>query len=96
MQIVRPPSHHFGAMAVANGFATAVNGDSIRDPILTELGRRQCETLREHLKTHVLSDKKVGLIVVSPMRRTLETCLIALDWLVEEGVRVEPDARYQG
>jgi hypothetical protein len=30
------------------------------------------------------------------MRRALRTALIALDWLIEAGVPVVPDARWQG
>lgn len=30
------------------------------------------------------------------MRRTIQTCLLALDWLVRDGVKIEPDARWQG
>ncbi|KAK3385879.1 histidine phosphatase superfamily [Podospora didyma] len=75
--------------------ADRVNGATFRDPGLSQLGRQQSVQLREHLKSHLLGDKKADLIVVSPMRRTLETCLIALDSLVADGVRVEPDARWQ-
>jgi hypothetical protein len=38
----------------------------------------------------------VQRIIVSPMRRTIQTALIALDWLIDDGVPVEPDARWQG
>lgn len=30
------------------------------------------------------------------MRRALQTALVALDWLVNSGVPVVPDARWQG
>ena len=33
---------------------------------------------------------------MSPLRRAIETCLIALDWLIADGVPIEPDARWQG
>ncbi|KAK0714035.1 histidine phosphatase superfamily [Lasiosphaeria miniovina] len=73
----------------------AVTGEGILDPGLSDLGRKQAAELGEHLKGGLLANRKVGLIVVSPMRRTLETCLIALGWLMDQGVRVEPDARWQ-
>jgi hypothetical protein len=38
----------------------------------------------------------VQLIVVSPMRRAIQTCLISLDWLIDSGVPILPDARWQG
>jgi hypothetical protein len=38
----------------------------------------------------------VQLIVVSPMRRAIQTCLIGLDWLIDSGVPILPDARWQG
>ena len=37
---------------------------------------------------------KTDLIVVSPMRRTLETMTIGLDWLIKKGVPVHPDANW--
>ena len=35
------------------------------------------------------------LILVSPMRRTLQTAVLALDWLMENGVRSEAHAAWQ-
>lgn len=40
--------------------------------------------------------ERAELIVVSPMRRTLQTALLGLDWLVEKGVPLRPDAGWQG
>ncbi|KAK4096243.1 phosphoglycerate mutase-like protein [Parathielavia hyrcaniae] len=51
--------------------------------------------LREHLKSRLPADRKVQRIVVSPMRRAIQTCPIALDWLIDSGVPVVPDARWQ-
>jgi hypothetical protein len=71
----------------------------LRDPGLSELGKEQSLQLRGHLKEFLSENAKrkpVGLIVSSPMRRTLQTALISLDWLIESGVRVLPDARWQG
>ncbi|KAK3984521.1 phosphoglycerate mutase-like protein [Cladorrhinum sp. PSN332] len=66
-----------------------------RDPGLTEEGKKQCRELRDHLKQK-LKDTKVDLIIVSPMRRTLETAMIALDWLIEEEkVPIEASALWQ-
>ncbi|KAL2193819.1 histidine phosphatase superfamily [Corynascus similis CBS 632.67] len=68
---------------------------ALRDPSLTDLGHRQSAELREHLRAHFPADRKVQLIVTSPMRRALQTALVALDWLVNSGVPVVPDARWQ-
>lgn len=68
---------------------------SIRDPKLTPLGIRQSEALRQSLIQNLPKDIDVELIVASPMRRTLETTMIALDWLVEKGIRVKVDADWQ-
>jgi hypothetical protein len=35
-------------------------------------------------------------IVVSPMRRTLQTAMLSMDWLVERGVKIEGNADWQG
>jgi hypothetical protein len=35
-------------------------------------------------------------IVVSPMKRTLQTALASLDWLIERGVPITADASWQG
>ncbi|KAK4247511.1 histidine phosphatase superfamily [Corynascus novoguineensis] len=61
---------------------------ALRDPSLTDLGHRQSAELREHLRAHFPADRKVQLIVTSPMRRALQTALVALDWLVNSGVPV--------
>ncbi|KAJ4333653.1 hypothetical protein N0V95_009369 [Ascochyta clinopodiicola] len=66
---------------------------SIHDPPLTDLGRQQSAELHESLKASDLANK-VDLIVVSPMRRTLETMTIGLDWLIKKGVPVLPDANW--
>ena len=58
---------------------------SIPDPLLTSLGHQQCQDLAEHLQQGSLA-KQVELIVVSPMRRTLETAAGALGWLMDRGV----------
>jgi broad specificity phosphatase PhoE len=74
-----------------------VAGDwSLRDPPLTKLGEEQCKELQESLKKEELADK-VELIVVSAMRRTLQTAKLGLTWLIEEKkIPVLPDAGWQG
>lgn len=67
----------------------------IPDPPLSELGLEQCEELHDNLQRLPLADR-VELIVVSPMRRTLQTATIGLDFLVRRGVKVLPDAGWQG
>ncbi|KAG7294089.1 hypothetical protein NEMBOFW57_004152 [Staphylotrichum longicolle] len=68
---------------------------NLHDPDLSDLGRQQAAELREHLKAHLPPNLKVQFIVVSPMRRAIQTCLIALDWLIDSGVPIVPDARWQ-
>lgn len=56
---------------------------------------KQCHDLRSHLKENLPAVEDVGLIVVSPMRRTLQTAQLALDWLIEAGVPVQPRGEWQ-
>lgn len=67
---------------------------TIHDPPLSELGERQCAELQESLKKEKIANE-VELIVVSAMRRTLQTAQLGLAWLIERGVRVEPHAGWQ-
>ncbi|PSN65387.1 phosphoglycerate mutase-like protein [Corynespora cassiicola Philippines] len=68
---------------------------SIHDPPLSELGERQCAELQENLKQNKLANE-VELIIVSAMRRTLQTASLGLDWLInEKKVRIVPDAGWQ-
>ncbi len=69
---------------------------SIPDPELSELGRSQCLDLREHLKSKLPEGVDIDLILVSPMRRTIETALSALDFLIEKGVPIQAHAAWQG
>ncbi|KAJ4291366.1 hypothetical protein N0V88_006375 [Collariella sp. IMI 366227] len=46
-------------------------------------------------QSHLPANRKIGLIIVSPMRRALQTCLIGLEHLISQGVPVVPDARWQ-
>ncbi|EME39115.1 hypothetical protein DOTSEDRAFT_159276, partial [Dothistroma septosporum NZE10] len=65
------------------------------DPKLTEKGMKQCEELQNHLKTNCPLAQLVETIITSPMRRTCQTTLTALTWLVERGVPVELNASWQ-
>jgi len=47
------------------------DNEHIQDPDLTPLGRQQCEALSESFPHH----DRLALLVASPLRRTLETCL---------------------
>ena len=67
----------------------------LHDPDLTELGREQCLETRQSLMENPLA-QQAGLIVVSPMRRTIQTALGCLDWLIDKGVKIEADADWQG
>lgn len=72
-----------------------VAGDwSFRDPKLSELGEEQSRELHESLKASK-TGSEVELIVVSAMRRTLQTATIGLDWLIKKGIEVMPDANWQ-
>ena len=68
---------------------------SIPDPPLTEFGHQQCAILQQALKAHPLGEK-IDLIVVSPFRRTVQTALEGLEWAIERGVKVVPNADWQG
>ncbi|KAF5564902.1 phosphoglycerate mutase [Fusarium phyllophilum] len=61
-------------------------------------GEEQCAQLRENLIS-TFSDKIDNVddvaIVVSPMRRTMQTAMLALGWLVERGVKIEGNADWQ-
>ena len=37
----------------------------------------------------------MGLIVVSPMRRTMQTAILSVDWLMDKGVPVQANALWQ-
>lgn len=67
---------------------------SIHDPPLSELGEQQSKELQESLKESKLGNE-VDLIVVSAMRRTLQTATIGLDYLIKKGTPVLPDAMWQ-
>ncbi|KAI8624961.1 phosphoglycerate mutase-like protein [Xylariaceae sp. FL1651] len=67
---------------------------SLHDPSLTQLGREQCVELRKGLLEDPLV-QQAELIITSPMRRTIQTALDTLDWLIERGVKIEADANWQ-
>ncbi|KAJ8108173.1 hypothetical protein ONZ43_g6506 [Nemania bipapillata] len=67
---------------------------SLHDPDLTELGREQCVELREGLMADPLA-QQAELIITSPMRRTIQTALATVDWLMEKGVKIQADAHWQ-
>ncbi|PHH84188.1 hypothetical protein CDD83_2336 [Cordyceps sp. RAO-2017] len=70
---------------------------SIPDPALTDLGREQCAALRASLRQRFGDAAAADVaVVVSPMRRTLQTAELALDWLAERGVVFEASADWQG
>lgn len=71
---------------------------SLHDPPLSELGERQCAELQDSLKKAKIADE-VDLVVVSSMRRTLQTASLGLDFLIGpggKGIKVVPDAGWQG
>lgn len=60
--------------------------ESIHDPRLTELGEQQCETLRAQFPHH----KQVTRLFASPLRRTLQTCLLAFGYRDTEDTLQQP------
>jgi phosphohistidine phosphatase SixA len=40
--------------------------------------------------------ENIGLILVSPMRRTIQTALWSMDWLLQKGVPIQASAGWQG
>ncbi|QPC77151.1 hypothetical protein HYE68_007903 [Fusarium pseudograminearum] len=71
---------------------------TLPDPPLTKEGEAQCAKLRENLiKTFTKDVENPGdiAIIVSPMRRTLQTAMLSMDWLVERGVKIEGNADWQ-
>ncbi|KAB8302472.1 hypothetical protein EYC80_005878 [Monilinia laxa] len=61
----------------------------LHDPALTDLGfGTQCDELARFLENDVPLAQKIDLIVVSPMRRTLQTAQQGLGWLIKRGVPV--------
>ncbi|KDN63913.1 putative phosphoglycerate mutase, partial [Colletotrichum sublineola] len=67
---------------------------NIHDPDLSSLGLEQCQELRENLLQR-FGNETDALIIVSPMRRTIQTALLSLDWLIKKGVHIQADARWQ-
>ncbi|KAI0121020.1 histidine phosphatase superfamily [Xylariales sp. AK1849] len=72
----------------------ATQNYQLHDPDLSELGFNQLKDLRRSLIEHPVA-QNAGLIITSPMRRTIQTALGSVDWLIEKGVRIEADAGWQ-
>ncbi|KAK4096806.1 phosphoglycerate mutase-like protein [Parathielavia hyrcaniae] len=68
---------------------------TLHDPELSELGRKECAKLKEHLVLRIPRDLDVGLIIVSPMKRTLETALLAFGELIDRGIPIIAHAGWQ-
>ena len=70
---------------------------ALHDPLITEEGVEQCGKLRESLKERLNGIPESDIaIVVSPMRRTIQTALYSLDFLIEKKVPITADAAWQG
>lgn len=67
---------------------------AIRDPALTSYGEQQCRHLARTFPYH----KTVDLLVASPLKRTLDTCLISFEPEVRAGMRIIalPEAQETG
>ncbi|GAB7340969.1 hypothetical protein MBLNU457_7307t1 [Dothideomycetes sp. NU457] len=59
-------------------------GHNVPDPELTPQGVAECDQLRSRFQRH----DSVELLVASPMRRTLRTCLDAFAPCVERGLKI--------
>jgi broad specificity phosphatase PhoE len=68
----------------------------MHDPLLSDLGLKQSEELHQTLQNDLPLAQEIELIVVSPMRRTLQTAQFALKWLIDRGVPVLARAEWQG
>ncbi|KAH7069515.1 histidine phosphatase superfamily [Paraphoma chrysanthemicola] len=72
-----------------------VAGDwSFHDPKLSDLGEQQSRELHASLQQSSIAHE-VDLIIVSAMRRTLQTATIGLDFLIKKGIPVLPHAGWQ-
>ncbi|KAI1500322.1 histidine phosphatase superfamily [Biscogniauxia marginata] len=78
----------------AQALHNATQDYSIHDPDLSELGRNQCVQLRKGLIEDPIV-QKAELVITSPMRRTIQTALGSVDWLLEKGVPIQADAGWQ-
>lgn len=65
------------------------------DPALTPKGEAQCKQLALDIQTKYDFPKEETLVVVSPLRRTLQSYHHGLSWLAEQGIRVELRAEWQ-
>ncbi|KAK4232599.1 histidine phosphatase superfamily [Podospora fimiseda] len=69
----------------AQGFHNlCVENHQLPDPDLTPLGKSQCAALQKDFPHH----DKVTHLVASPMRRTIYTCLLSFEPVVERGIKV--------
>lgn len=65
--------------------------NSLRDPALTPLGKEQCELLHRRFSGH----ETITHLLASPLRRTLETCILSFSTAVRAGIKITalPDAQ---
>ncbi|KAK7435436.1 phosphoglycerate mutase [Colletotrichum acutatum] len=82
------------SFTVASQPDTTLQDWNIHDPDLSSLGLDQCRELKENLSQR-FADETDAIIIVSPMRRTIQTALLSLDWLIKKGVSIQADARWQ-
>ncbi|KAH9885189.1 histidine phosphatase superfamily [Xylariomycetidae sp. FL2044] len=78
----------------AQALHNATQDYDIHDPELSEFGRQQCAELREGLMKDPVA-QQAEVIITSPMRRTIQTALYSVDWLMEKGVKLVADAGWQ-
>lgn len=88
-------SLNFSHFIKATNCMSQAHAQQQRDPGLTHLGTTQCGSLRRHLQDNLPLVQHVELIVVSPMRRTIQTALFAFSWLVQSGVPVLARGEWQ-
>ncbi|KAK6205868.1 hypothetical protein LQW54_008163 [Pestalotiopsis sp. IQ-011] len=71
------------------------HGQALHNPALTPKGEAQCKQLALDIQTKYDFPKEETLVVVSPLRRTLQSYHHGLSWLAEQGIRVELRAEWQ-
>ncbi|KAK4149647.1 histidine phosphatase superfamily [Chaetomidium leptoderma] len=75
--------------------AQALHNVDNKLPRPLSLGRKQCAELKVKLVPRIPKDLDVGLIIVSPMKRTIETALLAFGDLIQRGVPIVAHAGWQ-
>ena len=93
---VYPDQLHFQSWILKKAWSDITQDYTLHDPSLTDSGAEQCRgPLRNSLKARLEGETDIA-IISSPMRRTIQTTLLCLDFLIDKGARVEADPDWQG